>query len=235
MTFKPEAIHGAKALLSTLSDLKSYVDEFEMDSNNEFHTYYSGSLTLNWQYATVLKHDLLWFIPGLALIFSLMLLLVIRERMWLFGIGASSLITLTLTLGLAGWGSFTLAAVSGFIPVVVVSLCVAYAVHLYFGWRNAINEGLCESEALVHALSTNINPLFWGTVTTAMGFALLALSPSPPIQDFGKLVAFAVIVNFLVNLTVLVSFAKRAHIVALSLKVNTRLLSRVQQLSLIHI
>ncbi|GGI78606.1 RND transporter [Shewanella hanedai] len=231
LTFKPEAIHGAKALLSTLSDLKSYVDEFEMDSNNEFHTYYSGSLTLNWQYATVLKHDLLWFIPGLALIFSLMLLLVIRERMWLFGIGASSLITLTLTLGLAGWGSFTLAAVSGFIPVVVVSLCVAYAVHLYFGWRNAINEGLCESEALVHSLSTNIKPLFWGTVTTAMGFALLALSPSPPIQDFGKLVAFAVIVNFLVNLTVLVSFAKRAHIVALSLKVNTRLLSRVQQLS----
>jgi predicted RND superfamily exporter protein len=231
LTFKPEAINGAKALLNTLSGVKTYVDEFTVGPDREFSAYYSGALTLNWQYVTVLKHDLLWFIPGLAIIFTLMLWLVIRERMWLLGISISSVVTLSLTLGLAGWGGFTLAAISGFIPVVVVSLSVAYAVHLYFGWRNAIDEGGSESEALAHSLEINIRPLFWGSLTTAMGFSLLALSPSPPIQDFGKLVAFAVIVNFLVNLTVLVPFAKRAHAKALSVKVNTGILCRIQALS----
>ncbi|MEC4726948.1 MMPL family transporter [Shewanella sp. D64] len=230
VSFKPNAIKGTKALLASVLSVKDYIDELDINRTQPFHVYYSGPLALNWQYAAVLKHDLSWFIPSLALTFSLMLLLVIRERMWLFGIGVSSLITLVLTVGLAGWGGFTLAAISGFIPVVVVSLSVAYAVHLYFGWRNAIDQGESEPEALAYSLRVNIQPLFWGALTTAMGFSLLALSPSPPIQDFGKLVAFAVMVNFLVNLTVLLPFAKRASVVTVSLKVQTRFFAAIDQI-----
>lgn len=227
VSFKPEAIKGTKALLTSVLSVKDYIDELNIIKTQPFDVYYSGPLALNWQYAAVLKHDLSWFIPGLALVFSFMLLLVIRERMWLLGIGISSCITLVLTVGLAGWGGFTLAAISGFIPVVVVSLSVAYAVHLYFGWRNAIDRGDSEFEALEYSLSVNIKPLFWGAITTAMGFSLLALSPSPPIQDFGKLVAFAVLVNFLVNITVLLPFAKRARVATDNLKMQTRIFASI--------
>ncbi|MBW8182381.1 efflux RND transporter permease subunit [Shewanella nanhaiensis] len=231
VSFNVEAVKGTKALLESVSSVNRYIEQFDIDFAPPFQVYYSGALALNWQYISVLKHDLFWFIPGLAIMFSLMLLLVVREKMWLLGIATSSLITMFLTLGLAGWGGFILAAISGFIPVVIVSLCVAYAVHLFFGWRNALDEGVDEQKALQQSLSINIKPLFWGALTTAMGFTLLVFSPSPPIQDFGKLVAFAVMVNFLVNLTILIPIAKRAIPMACSQKVNRGFFARIQVVS----
>lgn len=98
--------------------------------------------------------------------------------------------------------------------------------HLYFDWRNACaniyGNTAFDNElnytpkqialtALITSMKRNIKPLFWGSITTAFGFILLRFSPSPPIQDFGAMVAFAVLISFLVNYSVLITFARLAH------------------------
>ncbi|MEZ9593000.1 RND family transporter [Shewanella sp. 10N.261.52.F9] len=172
------------------------------------NVYLNGTHALNWQYAKVLRHDLSWFAPGLLGIIFFMALLFIRQKMWIMALCFNSAVTLTLTLGLAAWCQLTLAAISAFVPVIVVTLGLAYASHLYFAWQAEVRAGNSQDNALKTTVKANLAPLFYSSITTIFGFSLLTLSPSPPIQSFGILVAFAVLCNYLLSLTSLIFFAK---------------------------
>ncbi|MCL1068741.1 RND transporter [Shewanella olleyana] len=166
--------------------------------------YLSGEQALNWQYAKVLRHDLSWFAPSLLLVITLMAALFIRARIWLLAIGLNCLVTLIFTLGIAGWFNLTIAAISAFIPVIIITLSLAYSAHLYLAWQRAVHQ--CELEPLKFSFEHNKLPLFYATLTTMLGFGLLCFSPSPPIQSFGALVAVAVLCHYLLchSLTVIV-------------------------------
>ncbi|WP_299808350.1 MMPL family transporter [uncultured Shewanella sp.] len=174
------------------------------------NTYLNGTHALNWQYARVLSHDLSWFAPGLLGIILLMAALFIRQKLWIFALCINSGISLVLSMGLAAWLNLTLTAITAFAPVIIVTLGLAYASHLYFGWRTEINRGQTHEQALRHAVKINLAPLFYSSITTIFGFSLLMFSPSPPIQSFGLLVAFAVLCNYLLTLTTLLFFARHS-------------------------
>ncbi|ABZ77797.1 exporter of the RND superfamily protein-like protein [Shewanella halifaxensis HAW-EB4] len=174
------------------------------------NTYFNGTHALNWQYAKVLGHDLSWFAPALLGIIFLMAALFIRQALWIFAICINSGIALVLSMGLAAWLKLTLAAITAFVPVIIVTLGLAYASHLYFGWRAEINRGQTHQQALRYTVKVNQAPLFYSTITTIFGFSLLMFSPSPPIQSFGLLVAFAVLCNYVLSLTSLIFFAKHS-------------------------
>jgi len=151
-----------------------------------------------------------------------MLWLAVPEKWWIAGIGTSSLFTLICTLGLAGWSHFTIAAISAFVPVIIIVLNVAYSMHLYFDWRHLCQHSSKYSnqhndpqqlalKALIDAMQRNLKPLFWGSMTTAFGFILLRFSPSPPIKDFGAMVSFAVLLSFIGNYSILIAFARLAQ------------------------
>ncbi|ABV88484.1 exporter of the RND superfamily protein-like protein [Shewanella pealeana ATCC 700345] len=174
------------------------------------NTYFNGTHALNWQYARVLSHDLSWFAPALLGIILLMAVLFIRQKLWVLALCINCGITLVLSMGLAAWLKLTLTAITAFVPVIIVTLGLAYASHLYFGWRGEINRGQTNEQALRHAVKINQAPLFYSSITTIFGFSLLMFSPSPPIQSFGLLVAFAVLCNYLLTLTILLFFARHS-------------------------
>ncbi|QQX82603.1 MMPL family transporter [Shewanella sp. KX20019] len=192
-------------LMSTLDDINAEAHAFWQPV--KVNSYLNGTHALNWQYAKVLRHDLLWFAPSLLGIIFLMAMLFIRQKMWIAALCLNCVITLILTLGMAAWLQLTLAAISAFVPVIIVTLALAYASHLYFAWRGAIKLGKSNLQALEQSVSVNQAPLFYSTLTTIFGFCLLMFSPSPPIQSFGLLVAFAVLCNYLLSLTTLIYFA----------------------------
>ncbi|BDM65675.1 hypothetical protein NFHSH190041_31270 [Shewanella sp. NFH-SH190041] len=192
-----------------LAQLISTIDttlKTELESAQIQHFYY-GPLALNCQYAQVLKQDLRWFAPGLLLLVALMLAWRIRCRYWSVAIGSSALLGVWLTLALAGALQLPLAAISAFIPVIVMTLSLAGGLHLYTGWQWLVQRGASPSQAMLHTVSNHLPPLFWGAVTTAGGFLLLLFSPSPPVAAFGLLVSFAVVVNLLLLLTWLPALA----------------------------
>ncbi|WP_095505871.1 efflux RND transporter permease subunit [Paraferrimonas sedimenticola] len=165
---------------------------------------YSGELTMNWQYAKVIRTDLSRFGAGLLLLLALLLGFVIRHRTWLATMLVCALTTLVMSLGFAGWAQLSLAAISAFVPVVIVILSLAYTSHLYFSWCFFLPQMQGQPVAALNAsLRENLAPLFWGSLTTILGFLALTMSPSPPIAHFGLLVAFAVAANFVVSLGII--------------------------------
>ncbi|MGL4473065.1 MAG: efflux RND transporter permease subunit [Shewanella sp.] len=173
--------------------------------------YFYGPLALNWQYAQVLKADLLWFAPGLLVLILVCLYWRMRSFVWLTAIITNVFICLYLTLALAGYLSLTLAAISGFVPVVIVTLLLSGSCHLYLGWARHVRLGVAPSEAMHLSVSEHGKPMVWASLTTAVGFALLMLSPSPPIQGFGVMVTFAVLLALALNLSLLLWFSRWAR------------------------
>ncbi len=167
----------------------------------QLELFFYGPLALNWQYAEVFSSDLAWFMPSLMLLTAILLGWYVRSWPWLLGIGSSALLSLWLTLGIAGWLALPLTAISGVIPVILVVLSLASGIHLFTGWRRLSNLGLDCMEARRRSIEEHLPPLFWGALTTCCGFLLLTFSPSPPIKAFGILVAFAVAINLLLHLT----------------------------------
>ena len=222
LTLSFEPSNTVPTFLAELETVEQLINKHISQYDPEFAVYYSGELALNGQYVDVIKHDLIWFLPGLLLLLLIMLWFVVSEKWWIAGIATSSLVTLICTLGLAGWSNFTIAAISAFVPVIIIVLNVAYSMHIYFDWRcyclNA-SENTHPSadpkaltlQALIASMERNLMPLFWGSITTAFGFILLRFSPSPPIQDFGAMVAFAVLLSFIGNYSILIAFARLAH------------------------
>lgn len=220
LTFHPS--DTVSTFLAELDRVEQLINEHIIAYDSGVTVYYSGELALNKQYVDVVRHDLIWFLPGLVLLLCIMLWLAVPEKWWIAGIGASSLLTLICTLGLAGWSHFTLAAISAFVPVIIIVLNVAYSMHIYFDWRHLCRDASENSSkhvapqtlalnALIDSMQRNLKPLFWGSITTAFGFMLLRFSPSPPIKDFGAMVSFAVLLSFIGNYSVLIAFARLAR------------------------
>ncbi|GIU21539.1 RND transporter [Shewanella sp. MBTL60-112-B2] len=195
-----------------LDDVLQRVDSDSRDywQSLNVSTYLNGTHALNWQYAKVLSHDLTWFAPALLAIIVLMAALFIRQKLWVLALCINSGITLVLSMGLAAWLNLTLTAITAFVPVIIITLGLAYASHLYFGWRGEINRGQTNLQALRYTVKLNQPPLFYSSITTIFGFSLLMFSPSPPIKSFGLLVAFAVLCNYLLTLTSLLFFARHS-------------------------
>ncbi|MGY5450420.1 efflux RND transporter permease subunit [Agarivorans sp. MS3-6] len=223
LNISPEIAAQASALKQLFEHLDSRFDVFSKTVGFSYR--YGGELALSRQYLAVLRHDLSWFAPALLLSFALLFSWVIRQPRWLLGMASCALISLLITLGLSAWMSLKLAAISAFLPLVLVSLAMAYSSHLYFAWRRLLRTKanqlpLSSAQAMHLALESKLLPLFWGALTTALGFLLLYLSPSPPIADFGLMVAMAVVINAVACYSILPLWVKGIDVTSTTIDVR---------------
>ncbi len=106
-------------------------------------------------------------------------------------------------LGLAGWTGVVLSVATAVTPVIIMTLCVADCVHLLTTLAQQKRLGLVGEAAIVEALRINMKPIAITSLTTAVGFATLNFSHSPPLRELGNIVAMGVLAGFLYSVTFL--------------------------------
>ena len=106
-------------------------------------------------------------------------------------------------MGVAGWFGTMLTPVSASVPVIVMAVGVAHAIHIVTIAQAGIRRGLPRNEALSESLRENLYPVFLTSITTAIGFLSLNTSSSPPFHVLGNLVALGVFFTFVYSVTLL--------------------------------
>lgn len=187
----------APKLLQALAVVRATVDKTIKSSPVTAKARYSGPLALNEAYISVIRHDLKVFLP--ALVISMMLVLTL-----IFGSVKLTVIALVIAIlsvvsafGFAGWLGAELAAINAFAPVMIASLSLAGAVHIFNSYFQTLVIGLAPKQALTLAVTENAFPLALTSMTTAGGFLALLYSPSPPIRTIGLIVAIGVLFSWL--------------------------------------
>ena len=110
---------------------------------------------------------------------------------------------IVLTLGLMGYAGQSISLLTSVVPIVILVVALSDATHLVVGTREAWRNGRTISEAVVHTFTNLSRSCFFTSLTTALGFAGLIATRNHLIGEFGVLSALAVIVAYLVTLTLL--------------------------------
>lgn len=165
--------------------------------------YLTGGVMADITFAEAAKRDVTTLVPIVVLLVALILAAGLASIV-------GSLITLlvvvlavTAALGLAGWAGLVLNAATAGTPIVIMTLSVADCVHVIATMRQREGEGTNRHAAIVESLRINATPIAVTSLTTAIGFLTFNFSESPPLRDFGNVVALGVVAAYLLSITFL--------------------------------
>ncbi len=103
------------------------------------------------------------------------------------------------TLGIMGWLGQSVTLINTAIPVVILVIGVADAVHMINAWLDARRSGADPSQAISEMHTITARACLFTTLTTMAGFAALTVARLDAVGSFGVSVAIGILVAWLAN------------------------------------
>ena len=122
-----------------------------------------------------------------------------------------AVVTVVATMGLMIGLGFSVHIMSLMIPIFLMPIAVVDSVHILSEFADRYPRIGDRRETVRKVLDDLYTPMLYTSLTSAAGFASLALAPIPPVRVFGIFVAIGIIVAFALTITLI-----PAYIVTLS-------------------
>lgn len=193
---------GAEQERALLLEMRSILEK-NRPTNPSIHVDLSGAGELEEAMRLGIQRDnqVFWSVTLVVLI-ALMARFVGGIRPALFAVGAvaGALLCVMACMVLA---RVPFDFVSAMLPVVVLTVGVADAIHIISSFRTACAHIDQDEEALVETLRRVFRPCAVSMITTVIGFASLLISSQGPVQNFGVFAAVGIASAFVLNFTLL--------------------------------
>jgi hypothetical protein len=140
--------------------------------------------------------------PLAFMVILLIVYIMFRQVAFLIPVALTAMFSVIWAMGaLIGMG-FTVHIMSSMIPVFLMPIAILDDVHIlseFFDRYRVLGD---KRQALVEAMRPLYKPMLYTSLTSAVGFASLALADIPPVRVFGLFVAFGIIAAWLLALTI---------------------------------
>jgi len=155
-----------------------------------------------------MRYDIVATLLGSILLVSVIFFIGFRRWIPLFGMGFSLLLSclVALALGLLLFGRLSMVAV-GFCAI-LVGLGVDFAVLIFGRYQQARGDGESHRKAIATSVAKLGRAVFFGALTTAVGFLALVLSGSMGFSQLGALIAIGIFFAGLFMCTILFLFVR---------------------------
>ena len=114
-----------------------------------------------------------------------------------------SMLSVIWTMGAMIGLGFKVHIMSSMIPVFLMPIAVCDSVHILSDFYEKFPRMGDRKKAVLQVFEELIKPMFFTSITTAVGFSMLARADIPPVQAFGLFVALGVMVAWLLSMTVI--------------------------------
>lgn len=197
---KPE--DNPKAVFEIVEYVRAMVAGFEQ-RYPDVKFYLTGGTAFDAAFTEVPADDNRVLGPLMLLVIVVILALSLRSAWYV--VSAMLLIALATgtMLGVTGWVGARMNAGTAGAPVIVLSLSVAYCVHILATIRQQMQAGLDQVAAITESIRVNFAPVTITSVTTAVGFLSLNFSDAPPFRQLGNMVACGVLATLVLSVTLL--------------------------------
>ena len=129
--------------------------------------------------------------------------------------------TVIITMGLLIGFGFTVHIMSSMIPIFLMPIAVVDSVHIMSEFADNYREGDDAKAVISRVVEHLFTPMLFTSLTSAVGFLSLLLTPIPPVQIFGAFVAFGIVLAFLLTILLIPAYVVRMRPAALD-KLATR-------------
>jgi len=164
--------------------------------------YLTGITMLNNSFEETALNDVKTLLLAMSVLIMFLTAVFMRSIMATFATMIVVIASITIAVGLAGWGTMKMMGPSASSPVIIMTLAVADCIHILATLFYEMNRyGKGKKEALIASLRLNFQPIMLTSITTAVGFLSMNFSDAPPFRDLGNIVAFGVLAAFLMSLT----------------------------------
>ena len=209
-------VEKPNAVFEVVDHVTGVVDEFSQ-KYPQAKFYITGGAAFDAAFSEIPARENLILAP--VMFFVIVLILGVSFRSTWFVVVAITLMGMAVgsMLGVTGWFGAKMNAGTAGAPVIVLTLAVAYCVHVIVSIRQQMLSGSEKEDAIAESLRVNVVPVAITGLTTAVGFLSLNFSDAPPFRQLGNMVAFGVVVTFLLSVTFL-----PAVLSLIKFRVNTR-------------
>jgi len=159
----------------------------------------NGGPPLNHAFITMGESDATTFTPLIILLSMVLLLFLFRRvsgSLIPMGVVIFTFLTVLSVQVILGYklNNFT-----ANLPVFIVAIGIADAVHIYSVWISNKKEGMDNYQAVFNSMQKNFLPIFLTSLTTAIGFGTLTISKVIPIFTLGVATASGAVLAFIIS------------------------------------
>jgi predicted RND superfamily exporter protein len=147
--------------------------------------------------------------PLAAVMIFLLMLYFFRSATLVVSPMIVAMVTVIVTMGALIGAGFTVHIMSSMIPIFLMPIAVVDSVHIMSEFADKYGEGKDAKSIMTEVVEHLYKPMLFTSVTTAVGFASLLLTPIPPVQIFGAFVALGVLIAFLLTIAFIPAYVVR--------------------------
>jgi len=147
--------------------------------------------------------------PMAGLIIFLLMLFFFRSVALVISPMIVAIATVTITMGLLIGFGFPVHIMSSMIPIFLMPIAVVDSVHILSEFADLYPKYKDKRKTISVVMEGLFRPMLYTSLTSAAGFASLALAPIPPVRVFGVFVATGIILAFLLTIVFIPSYVVR--------------------------
>jgi len=147
--------------------------------------------------------------PLAALVIYLLMLYFFKSPSLVTAPMIIAMATVIITMGTMIGLGYTVHIMSSMIPIFLMPIAVVDSVHIMseFADRYTPEQRCCD--VIKHVVKQLFKPMLFTSVTSAVGFFSLALTPIPPVQVFGIFVGMGILLAFVLTITFIPAYVGR--------------------------
>jgi len=147
--------------------------------------------------------------PLAGLMIFLLMLYFFRSTTLVIAPMLVAMATVIITMGLLIGMGFTVHIMSSMIPIFLMPIAVVDSVHIMSEFADTYRGDSDAKGTIKKVLGHLFTPMLFTSLTSAVGFASLLLTPIPPVQIFGAFVAFGILLAFLLTIVLIPAYVVR--------------------------
>ena len=152
----------------------------------------TGTAPTGYALERINSQDLSLRLPIMFTIISILTIVLLRS-FWAT-VAALSVVFLSVgaALGFAAFMQYPLHTGTSAVPIILVTIALADAVHLAMSSFTRQAQGYSKEDAIRYSVKLNALPVILTSITTSIGFLSLNFSAAPPFREMGTVAAFGV-------------------------------------------
>lgn len=179
------------------SKLKEKIAEFEGDE--EYHI--TGLPVAEDTFGVEMFIQMAVSAPLAMVVIFLLMLLFFRKIVLVISPMIVAMVSVISTMGLLIGLGYPVHIMSSMIPIFLMPIAVVDSVHILSEFFDLYTKEKGRKNTILEVMSNLFMPMLYTSLTSAAGFASLALTPIPPVQVFGIFVAIGIMIAWLCTIT----------------------------------
>ncbi len=144
--------------------------------------------------------------PLAMLAIFLLMLFFFRQLRMIIAPMIVAMLTVISTMGLLIGTGQTVHIMSSMIPIFLMPIAVVDSIHILSDFFDHYQQRRNRIQTLKEVMDKLFTPMFYTSITSAAGFASLALTPIPPVRVFGIFVAIGIILAWLITILLIPAY-----------------------------